>query len=137
MSSERLRQIPWIWLQKRAKSACCLLLFLKHFPAEFLLQNLTLYTSYRLLSAIENRKSIENFIFELWAKSSAASNTFKMMSFGGVTIYKINPLKLNGNVKNWNVDTSISIPSLTFIFGGWLVLMSSSKPPNMSFILHL
>ena len=124
-------------LQNRAETGCCLALVLKHFQTEFAAENLILNRYYSLLQGIEDHKSIDNFIFELQTISLAVSNTFKMISFGGVTIYKINPLKLNENVKNRNVDYSISIASWTFIFGGWLVLMSSSKPPNMSFILHL
>ena len=49
-----------------------------------------------------------------------------------MTIYKINPLKLNENVKNWNVDNSISIASLAFIFGGFEEDMSTNHPPNMN-----
>ena len=124
-------------LQNQAKTAGCLALVLKHFQTEFPAENVILDRYYTVLQGIEDHKSIENFIFELWAISLAASSTVKRRSFGGLTIYKINPLKLNDNSKKRNVDKSISIASLTFIFGGWLVLMSSSKPPNMSFILHL
>ena len=88
-----------VLLQNRPKTGRCLALVLKHFQTEFTDENLILNRYYSWLQSIEDHKSIENFIFELCAKSSAASTTFKMMSFGGVTIYKINPLELNGNAK--------------------------------------
>ena len=52
-----------------------------------------------MLQGIEDHKWIGNFILEFWTISLAASNTFKMMPFGGVTIYKIILLKLDDNVK--------------------------------------
>ena len=96
------KAIPYIpdSLQNQAKTVGCLALVLKHFQTEFAAENLILNRYYTLLQGIEDYKSIENFILEFWTISLAASNTFKMMPFGGVTIYKINPLKLNENVKN-------------------------------------
>ena len=74
-------------LQNRAKTVGCLALVLKHFQTEFTDENLILNRYYSWLQDIEDHKSIENFILQLWTISLAASNTFKMMSFGGVTIY--------------------------------------------------